>query len=136
MLWLNLLIFFGAGIGLAFTPCMLPMMPIIVTVILGRHDAAHPISHSRGFLLALFYVLGMAITYSVAGVFAGLSGTLVSGLLQNPWVLSSFALVYVLLAGAMLGFYTPSSSCPTRSKANWPKATNAFTVGRYPRSLD
>ena len=106
MLWLNLLIFFGAGIGLAFTPCMLPMMPIIVTVILGRHDAAHPISHSRGFLLALFYVLGMAITYSVAGVFAGLSGTLVSGLLQNPWVLSSFALVYVLLAGAMLGFYT------------------------------
>ena len=106
MLWLNLLIFFGAGIGLAFTPCMLPMMPIVVTVILGRHDAAHPISHSRGFLLALFYVLGMAITYSVAGVFAGLSGTLVSGLLQNPWILGSFALIYVLLAGAMLGFYT------------------------------
>ena len=106
MLWLNLLIFFGAGVGLAFTPCMLPMMPIVITVILGRHDAAHPISHMRGFLLALFYVLGMAITYSVAGVFAGLSGTLVSGLLQNPWVLSSFALVYIILAGAMLGFYT------------------------------
>ena len=106
MLWLNLLLFFGAGIGLAFTPCMLPMMPIVVTVILGRHDAAHPISHTRGFLLALFYVLGMAITYSVAGVFAGLSGTLVSGILQNPWVLSGFALVYVLLAGGMLGFYT------------------------------
>ena len=106
MLWLNLLLFFGAGIGLAFTPCMLPMMPIVATVILGRHDAAHPISHTRGFLLALFYVLGMAITYSVAGVFAGLSGTLVSGILQNPWVLSGFALVYVLLAGGMLGFYT------------------------------
>lgn len=106
MLWLNLLLFFGAGIGLAFTPCMLPMMPIVVTVILGRHDAAHPISHTRGFLLALFYVLGMAITYSLAGVFAGLSGTLVSGILQNPWVLTSFALVYVVLAGAMLGFYT------------------------------
>jgi thiol:disulfide interchange protein DsbD len=105
MLWLNLLIFFGAGVGLAFTPCMLPMMPIVVTVILGRHDDAHPISHTRGFMLALFYVLGMAITYSVAGVFAGLSGTLVSGLLQNPWVLSTFALVYVVLAGGMLGFY-------------------------------
>ncbi len=105
MLWLNLLIFFGAGVGLAFTPCMLPMMPIVVTVILGRHDDAHPISHSRGFMLALFYVLGMAITYSVAGVFAGLSGTLVSGILQNPWVLSSFALIYVVLAGGMLGFY-------------------------------
>ena len=106
MLWLNLLIFFGAGVGLAFTPCMLPMMPIVVTVILGRHDDAHPISHTRGFMLALFYVLGMAITYSVAGVFAGLSGTLVSGILQNPWVLTGFALVYVVLAGGMLGFYT------------------------------
>ena len=106
MLWLNLLLFLGAGIGLAFTPCMLPMMPIVVTVILGRHDANHPISHMRGFMLALFYVLGMAITYSAAGVFAGLSGTLVSGILQNPWVLGSFALVYMVLAGAMLGFYT------------------------------
>ena len=106
VLWLNLLLFFGAGIGLAFTPCMLPMMPIVATVILGRHDAAHPISHARGFMLALFYVLGMAITYSVAGVFAGLSGTLISGILQNPWVLGSFALVYVALAGAMLGLYT------------------------------
>lgn len=106
MLWLNLLLFLGAGIGLAFTPCMLPMMPIVVTVILGRHDANHPISHIRGFMLALFYVLGMAITYSAAGVFAGLSGTLVSGILQNPWVLGSFALVYMVLAGAMLGFYT------------------------------
>ncbi len=106
VLWLNLLLFFGAGIGLAFTPCMLPMMPIVATVILGRHDADHPISHARGFMLALFYVLGMAITYSVAGVFAGLSGTLISGILQNPWVLGSFALVYVALAGAMLGLYT------------------------------
>jgi thioredoxin:protein disulfide reductase len=106
MLWLNLLLFFGAGVGLAFTPCMLPMMPIVVTVILGRHDDAHPISHTRGFMLALFYVLGMAIAYSIAGVFAGLSGTLVSGILQNPWVLGSFALVYVVLAGGMLGFYT------------------------------
>ena len=106
VLWLNLLLFFGAGIGLAFTPCMLPMMPIVATVILGRHNADHPISHARGFMLALFYVLGMAITYSVAGVFAGLSGTLISGILQNPWVLGSFALVYVALAGAMLGLYT------------------------------
>lgn len=104
-LWLNLLLFFGAGIGLAFTPCMLPMMPIVATVVLGRHDAAHPLSHLRGFSLALAYVLGMALTYALAGVFAGLSGTLVSGLLQNPWVLGSFALIYVVLAGAMLGLY-------------------------------
>ena len=78
------------------------MMPIVATVVLGRHDAAHPLSHLRGFSLALAYVLGMALTYALAGVFAGLSGTLVSGLLQNPWVLGSFALIYVVLAGAML----------------------------------
>ena len=105
-IWINLLLFLGAGIGLAFTPCMLPMMPIVATVVLGRHDAAHPLSHLRGFLLALAYVLGMALTYAVAGVFAGLTGTLVSGLLQNPWVLGSFALIYVVLAGAMLGLYS------------------------------
>jgi len=105
MVWFNLLLFLGAGIALAFTPCVLPMMPIVATVILGRHDPAHPISHLRGFTLALCYVLGMAITYSIAGVFAGISGTLISGLLQNPWVLATFALVYVLLAGAMLGLY-------------------------------
>lgn len=105
-LWLNLLLFFGAGIGLAFTPCMLPMMPIVATIVLGRHDAAHPLSHLRGLSLSLAYVLGMALTYALAGVFAGLSGTLVSGLLQDPWVLASFALVYVVLAGAMLGLYT------------------------------
>lgn len=104
-LWLNLLIFFGAGIGLAFTPCMLPMMPIVATVVLGRHDAAHPLSHLRGFLLALAYVFGMALAYAAAGVFAGLTGTLVSGVLQSPWVLTAFALVYVALAGAMLGLY-------------------------------
>jgi len=105
-LWVNLLLFFVAGIGLAFTPCMLPMMPIVATVVLGRHDAAHPLSHLRGFLLAFAYVVGMALTYALAGVFAGLSGTLVSGMLQNPWILTSFALIYVLLAGAMLGLYT------------------------------
>lgn len=104
-LWLNLLLFLGAGIGLAFTPCMLPMMPIVATVVLGRHDAAHPLTHLRGFLLALAYVFGMALTYALAGVFAGLTGTLASGLLQNPWVLGSFALIYVVLAGAMLGLY-------------------------------
>ena len=104
-LWLNLLLFFSAGIGLAFTPCVLPMMPIVATVVLGRHHAAHPLSHLRGFILALSYVLGMALTYALAGVFAGLSGTLISGLLQNPWVLGGFALVYVALAGGMLGLY-------------------------------
>lgn len=132
-LWLNLLLFFGAGIGLAFTPCMLPMMPIVATVVLGRHDTAHPISHMRGFSLALAYVLGMAFTYALAGVFAGLSGTLISGLLQNPWVLGSFALLYALLAGAMFGFY--NLQLPTGLQGKLAEGSQRLHGGSTPAAL-
>jgi thioredoxin:protein disulfide reductase len=130
VIWLNLLLFFAAGIGLAFTPCVLPMMPIVATVILGRHDETNPISHLRGFTLALFYVLGMAITYSIAGVFAGISGTLISGLLQNPWVLGGFALVYVALAGAMLGLY--SLQLPTMLQGKLAEGSQRLHGGSLP----
>jgi thiol:disulfide interchange protein DsbD len=132
-LWLNLLLFFGAGIGLAFTPCMLPMMPIVATVVLGRHDAAHPLSHLRGFMLALAYVLGMALTYALAGVFAGLSGTLISGVLQNPWVLGSFALVYVVLAGGMLGFY--NLQLPNALQGKLAEESNRVHGGSLPAAV-
>jgi thiol:disulfide interchange protein DsbD len=132
-LWLNLLLFFGAGIGLAFTPCVLPMMPIVATVVLGRHDAAHPLSHLRGLLLALAYVLGMALTYAVAGVFAGISGTLVSGLLQNSWVLGGFALVYVILAGAMLGLY--NLQLPNALQGRLAQKSSRVHGGSLPASL-
>lgn len=129
-LWLNLLIFFGAGIGLAFTPCMLPMMPIIATVILEHHNKEQPLSHGRSFLLALAYVLGMALTYTLTGVFAGLSGTLLSGLLQNPWALSAFALVYVILAGAMLGFY--NLQLPNSLQARLAQSSSRLHGGSLP----
>ena len=100
--WANLAFFFIAGLGLALTPCVLPMIPILSGIIAGQ---GHKNSHARGFALSLAYVLGMAVTYAAAGIAAGLTGTLLSAALQNAWVLGAFALVFVVLALSMFGFY-------------------------------
>ena len=99
--WASVASFFGFGLLLAFTPCVLPMVPILSGIIVG---GGHP-GKMRGFLLAAAYVLGMALTYATAGVAAGLSGALLAATLQNPWVLGGFGLVFVALALAMLGLY-------------------------------
>lgn len=101
-LWLVLVSFFGFGLLLAFTPCVFPMIPILSGIIVGQGDS---ITKSKAFILSVAYVLGMAITYSAAGVAAGLSGSLISAALQNPWVLGSFAMVFVALSFSMFGFY-------------------------------
>jgi len=100
--WLTVASFFGFGLLLAFTPCVLPMVPILSGVIVG--SGGH-VTRTRGLLLAAAYVAGMALTYAAAGVAAGLSGTLLSAALQNPWVLGAFAALFVALALAMLGAY-------------------------------
>ena len=100
--WLILTGFFGIGLLLAFTPCVFPMFPILSGIIAAR---GKHLTRSRGFILALAYVLGMAITYAIAGVAAGLSGAMLSAALQNAWVLGTFALVFILLAFSMFGFY-------------------------------
>ena len=100
--WLIIPFFFGAGLLLALTPCMFPMVPILSGIIVGR---GHKITHAHGFFLSLAYVLGMALTYAAAGVIAGLSGELLSSALQTPWVLGSFAAVFVVLSFSMFGFY-------------------------------
>ncbi len=100
--WTSLALFFVAGLGLSLTPCVFPMIPILSGIIAGQ---GHKNSHARGFWLALAYVLGMAVTYAAAGVAAGLTGTLISSALQNPWVLGAFALVFVVLSFSMFGFY-------------------------------
>ncbi len=99
----NLFFFFLAGVGLSLTPCVLPMIPILSGIIIQQNKAENQKLHH--FWLSLFYVLGMALTYTIAGVAAGLSGTLLSAFLQNPWVLSAFALIFVFLAFSMFGFY-------------------------------
>ncbi len=101
-LLLMLAIFFGAGVLLAFTPCVLPMIPILSGIIVGEGRAA---TKAHAFALSVTYVLGMAVTYTVIGVIAALSGTLLSAALQNPWVLGAFALIFVGLALSMFGFY-------------------------------
>ena len=100
--WLIVSFFFGAGLLLALTPCVFPMIPILSGIIVGR---GHQITKMHGFLLSLAYVLGMALTYAAVGIAAGLSGSLLSIALQTPAVLGSFAAVFVLLSLSMFGFY-------------------------------
>ena len=103
--WLLVGSFFGFGLLLSLTPCVFPMIPILSSIIVGCGRAGHGVSHTRSFLLSLAYVLGMAVTYAAAGIAAGLTGTLLTAALQNPWVLGGFAGVFVLLSLSMFGFY-------------------------------
>lgn len=100
-LWI-IMSFFGLGLLLSFTPCVLPMIPIISSIILAQGKA---VTKKRAFSLSLTYVLGMSLTYTTIGVAAGVSGRLFSAILQNPWVLGAFALLFVALALSMFGFY-------------------------------
>ncbi len=90
------------GLLLAFTPCVLPMIPILSGIIAGEGQA---LSKSRALALSLSYVIGMALAYALAGVAAAYSGSLLAAALQNAWVLGAFALVFVLLALSMFGLY-------------------------------
>ncbi|MDR1064189.1 MAG: protein-disulfide reductase DsbD [Azoarcus sp.] len=94
--------FFGLGLLLAFTPCTFPMIPILSGIIVGTD---RPVSRGRALALSLAYVSGMAFTYAAAGIAAGLTGTLLAAALQNAWALSAFALLFVLLALSMFGFF-------------------------------
>jgi len=108
-IWLTTLSFFGFGLLLAFTPCVFPMIPILSGILAGQGARITP---RKGFLLSSVYVLAMALTYTVAGVLAGLFGGNLQAAFQNPWILVSFAAVFVLLAFSMFGFYNlqlPSS---------------------------
>lgn len=100
--WLVLASFLGFGLLLAFTPCVLPMIPILSGIIAGEGSR---VNKKRAFALSLAYVLGMAAAYALAGVAAAYSGSLMAASLQNAWVLGAFALVFVLLALSMFGLY-------------------------------
>lgn len=100
--WALAAAFFGFGLILAFTPCMLPMIPILSGIIIGQGQHT---TRGHAFGLSLVYVLAMALTYTLAGVAAGLAGTMLSVYLQNPWVLGGFAAIFVVLALSMFGFY-------------------------------
>lgn len=95
-------LFFLLGLGLAFTPCVLPMVPILSAIIVGEGTRS---TRVRGFSLAAAYSSGMAIVYTALGIAAGLIGEGLSAALQNPWMLTSFAALMVALSLSMFGFY-------------------------------
>ncbi|WHS62093.1 protein-disulfide reductase DsbD [Pseudomonas sp. G2-4] len=96
----SLLVFFGLGLLLAFTPCSLPMLPILAGLVVG--SGAGP---RRGLALAGSYVISMALVYAAMGVLAALLGANLQALLQQPWLLGTFAAIFVLLALPMFGFF-------------------------------
>lgn len=101
-LWSIILTFFGLGLLLSFTPCIFPMIPILSSIIVGQGATLTP---RRAFILSLVYVLAMSAAYTLAGILAGLFGQNLQASLQNTWVLSSFALLFIILALSMFGLY-------------------------------
>lgn len=125
-LWLIATGFFGFGLLLSFTPCVFPMIPILSGIIVGQGE--HP-SRAHAFNLSLAYTLGMAVAYAVAGIAAGLSGHLISNALQNPWALGAGALMFVLLALSMFGFY--ELRLPSGLESRIADTTNRIKGGRF-----
>lgn len=101
-LWLIVPAFFVAGLLLSLTPCVLPMVPILSSIIVGQKGG---VSRGRGFALALSYSQGMALVYTALGVAAGLLGQGLAAYLQHPWVVLAFAALMVALALSMFGLY-------------------------------
>ncbi|MCU7959048.1 MAG: protein-disulfide reductase DsbD [gamma proteobacterium symbiont of Bathyaustriella thionipta] len=118
--------FFVLGLGLSLTPCIFPMIPILSGIIAGQGD---DISTRKGFMLALVYVLSMAALYTLAGIIAGLTGANLQIIFQNPWILSSFAGIFVLLALSMFGFY--DIQLPAAIQTRLTEASNRQSGGTY-----
>ncbi|MFQ2062717.1 protein-disulfide reductase DsbD [Aeromonas veronii] len=107
--WLSIVAFFALGLGLAFTPCVFPMYPILTGIIAG---AGHRLSTGRAFLLSMVYVQGMAVTYTLLGLVVASAGLKFQAALQHPYVLIGLSVMFVLLALSMFGLYSlqlPSS---------------------------
>ena len=124
--WLIILTFFGFGLLLALTPCVFPMIPILSGIIAGQGPG---ITTRRAFTLSLIYVLAMSLTYTLAGVLAGLFGHNLQAAFQNPWILGFFALVFVLLALSMFGFY--DLQLPSRWQSKLVETSNRQKGGSY-----
>ncbi|MGI9247213.1 MAG: protein-disulfide reductase DsbD, partial [Steroidobacteraceae bacterium] len=96
--------FFGFGLLLAFTPCVLPMIPILSGIIVGAGNG-RPVPRGRAFALSLAYVLGMAATYTVAGAAFAAAGQQAQAFFQKPWIIALFAALFVWLALGMFGLF-------------------------------
>lgn len=128
-LWLVIAGFFVAGLLLSLTPCVLPMIPILSSIIVGSQSQQTKPSKLHAFSLSVAYVLGMALSYTLAGIVAGLSGDLLSQSLQTPWVLGATAFLFVLLAFSMFGFY--ELKLPQRFEDKMLNTSNRLKGGRF-----
>ena len=106
-------VFFGLGLLMTFTPCVLPMVPILSSLIAGSGANTR-----RGFVLSTAFVLPMALTYAAVGAAAALAGANLQAVLQNPWMLGVFGLIFVMLALAMFGFYELQLPVALRQRLN------------------
>ncbi len=128
-LWLVIAGFFVAGLLLSLTPCVLPMIPILSSIIVGSQSQQTKPSKLHAFGLSVAYVLGMALSYTLAGIAAGLSGDLLSQSLQTPWVLGATAFLFVLLAFSMFGFY--ELKLPQRFEDKMLNTSNKLKGGHF-----
>lgn len=131
-LWLVIGAFFAAGLLLSLTPCVLPMIPILSSIIVGsqsrQNQLAKP-SKLHAFGLSVAYVLGMALAYTLAGIAAGLSGSLLSQSLQSPLALGATAVLFVVLAFSMFGFY--ELKLPSAFESKLLNASNQLKGGEF-----
>lgn len=127
--WLIVAGFFVAGLFLAFTPCNYPMIPILSSIIVGSQSQQKKPSKLHAFGLSVAYVLGMALTYTVAGIAAALSGDLISQSLQNPWVLATTAMLFVVLALSMFDLY--ELQLPSSFETKMLQASNKLKGGEF-----
>ncbi|WP_431101409.1 protein-disulfide reductase DsbD [Roseateles noduli] len=125
-LWLIVGAFFAAGVLLSLTPCVLPMLPILSSIIVGQGETP---SRARGFFLAFSYSLGMALLYTALGVAAGLAGGGLAAYLQKPWVLALFALLLVGFSLSMFGVY--EIQLPSRFTGGVSDATQRLPAGKF-----
>jgi thiol:disulfide interchange protein DsbD len=97
--------FFLLGLGLAFTPCIFPMIPILSSIITLESKQSQNMSAKRGFLLSLVYIVSSAAIYAIAGVLSAVFGANILSAMQNPWIIVIFSIIFVALAFSMFGYY-------------------------------
>ncbi|WP_018993468.1 protein-disulfide reductase DsbD [Thioalkalivibrio sp. ALgr1] len=124
-IWLVALAFFGFGLLLTFTPCVFPMIPILSNIIIGQKN----LTTRKAFLISLVFVLAMALTYTIAGVFAGLAGANLQAAFQNPWIIGTFVAIFIALAMSMFGFYELQMPASVQSKLS--QISNRQEGGTY-----
>ena len=120
----NLLAFFLVGLGLSFTACMYPLLPIVSSIVIGDKNIG---GKTRAFELSMVYVQGLALTYMLVGVIAGLTGSLLSVWLQQPWVILPASAVMVILALSMFGLF--NIQLPASVQAYFQSQSNKLSGG-------